>query len=287
MANPLALTEADLKLMLAAKVHIGTKNCDPQMNRYMWKRKNDGIHLINLGKTWEKLVLAARVIVAIENPEDVVCISARPYGQRAVLKFAQHTGCNYIAGRYTPGTFTNQIQKNFLEPRLLIITDPRTDAQPVKESSYVNIPTIAFCDSDSSTQFVDIAISANNKGKHSIALLYWLLAREVNRMRGLISRAEPWEIMVDLFMYRDPEEVEKEAKDDGKADDAAPAITDETAGAAYDAAAFPSHDEEFVLVNQQPNAEWGAETAAAPTDYAPDVAHNWSAPAAPTGWDQH
>ena len=86
-------------------------------------------YILNLGKTWEKLVLAARVIVAIENPKDVIAISARPYGQRAVLKFAQYTGAQSIAGRFTPGTFTNQITKQFREPRLLVVTDPRTDSQ--------------------------------------------------------------------------------------------------------------------------------------------------------------
>lgn len=85
--------------------------------------------IINIGKTWEKLHLAARVIVAIENPQDICVQSARPYGQRAVLKFAQYTGANAIAGRHTPGTFTNQLQNNFSEPRLLILTDPRTDHQ--------------------------------------------------------------------------------------------------------------------------------------------------------------
>ena len=84
---------------------------------------------MNLGKTWDKLMLAARVIVAIENPADIVCMSARPYGQRAVFKFAQYTGAKSIAGRHTPGTFTNQIQKYFDEPRLLLLTDPRTDHQ--------------------------------------------------------------------------------------------------------------------------------------------------------------
>lgn len=88
-----------------------------------------GIYIINLGKTWEKLQLAARVIVAIENPQDIIVQSARPYGQRAVLKFAQYTGANAIAGRHTPGTFTNQMQVSFSEPRLLILTDPRTDHQ--------------------------------------------------------------------------------------------------------------------------------------------------------------
>ena len=73
--------------------------------------------------------MAARVIVAIENPQDIIVQSARPYGQRAVLKFAQYTGANAIAGRHTPGTFTNQMQVSFSEPRLLILTDPRTDHQ--------------------------------------------------------------------------------------------------------------------------------------------------------------
>ncbi|KAG9154947.1 hypothetical protein Leryth_012140 [Lithospermum erythrorhizon] len=127
----LSTKELDIQMMLAAEAHLGTKNCDFQMERYVFKRRNDGIYIINLGKTYEKLMMAARVIVSIENPQDIIVQSARPYGQRAVLKFAQYTGCHAIAGRHTPGTFTNQLQTSFSEPRLLILTDPRTDHQPI------------------------------------------------------------------------------------------------------------------------------------------------------------
>jgi len=211
-------TEHDIQLLLATSSHIGTKNISPSMQRYIWRRRADGVHIINLSKTWEKLVLAARVIVAIENPADVCLISSvtdgKPLGQRAVMKFANYTGATALSGRFTPGTFTNQIQEKFMEPRLLIVADPRSDHQPVTEASYVNIPTIAFCNTDSSTRLVDVAIPINNKSVESVGLMYWLLAREVLRLRGAISRTQPWDVMVDLFFYRPPEETsEKKAEE--------------------------------------------------------------------------
>ncbi|XP_063552238.1 small ribosomal subunit protein uS2-like [Gorilla gorilla gorilla] len=206
----LQMKEEDVLKFLAAGTHLGGTNLDFQTEQYIYKRKSDGIYIINLKRTWEKLLLAARAIVAIENPADVSVISSRNTDQRAVLKFAAATGATPIAGCFTPGTFTNQIQAAFREPRLLVVTDPRADHQPLTEASYVNLPTIALCNTDSPLRYVDIVIPCNNKGAHSVGLMWWMLAREVLRMHGTISHEHPWEVMPDLYFYRDPEEIERE-----------------------------------------------------------------------------
>merc|ERR1711970_1164533 len=270
MAADLPYTEDDIQRMLACHVHLGTKNCDHQMEKYTYKRRQmDGVYIFDLSKTWEKLMLAARVIVAIENPGDVCVIAARPFGGRAVLKYAQYTGAQYIAGRYTPGTFTNYIQRKYMEPRLLVLTDPRTDHQPIQESSYMNIPTIAFCDTDSPLRFVDVAIPANNKARNSIGMLYWMLAREVLRLRGTISR-QSWDVVVDLFFYRDPEEAEKQLEEAQAAGETTEAPASYQAPPAADYAA-----------PEPAAADWGT-SAAAPAPVA-DASMEWGATPA-TEW---
>lgn len=288
----LAPTQDDLQKMLACQVHIGTTNLEPGMQRYVWNRRSDGTYIINLHKTWEKLMLAARLIVAIENRHDVCVISARPWGQRAVLKFANFTGAQAISGRFTPGTFTNQIQEKFMEPRLLIVTDPRTDHQPLRESSYVNIPTIAFCSSDSPLRHVDVAIPANNKGRHAIGLMYWLLAREVLRMRNEIPRTTPWNVMVDLFFFREETESKDEVEEKGGFFEAgAGAITApegaggewasagegagswDTAGQAQDWSHHSTH-----------TSDWSAETAPAVSTPAAPATGSWDS-SVTSGWD--
>lgn len=210
--STLQLKEDDVLKILAAQLHVGSKDVNYQMDTYVWKKKpkNEGSSIINIRKFWEKLVLTARAIVAVENPADVCAISCQPQGQRAVLKFAKYTGASAIAGRFTPGSFTNQIQAAFKEPRLIIITNPNVDHQAVSEASFVNIPVVAFCDPSTSLRYIDIAIPANNKANKSIGLMWWFLTREVLRLRGTINRKAPWDVMVDLFFYRDPEETEKE-----------------------------------------------------------------------------
>ncbi|ELW72309.1 40S ribosomal protein SA [Tupaia chinensis] len=125
-------------------------------------------------------------LLLLKNPADVSVISFRNTGQRAVLK-STATGTIPVAGHFIPGTFTNQIQEAFLEPHLLVVTDPSADHQPLTEASYVNLPSIALCNTDSPLHCMHIAIPCTNKGAHSVGLMYWMLAREVLHMHGTIS----------------------------------------------------------------------------------------------------
>ncbi|RDX55225.1 40S ribosomal protein S2 [Lentinus brumalis] len=293
LPSVLAATDEEIQLLLAAQSHIGSKNCDKQMLPYVWKRRSDGIHIINIGKTWEKLVFAARIIAAIDNPNDVCVISARPYGHRAVLKFAANTGAQAIAGRFTPGSFTNYITRSFKEPRLIVVTDPRVDHQAIREASYVNIPVIAFCDTDAPLKFVDVAIPVNNKSRNSVGLAWWLLAREVLRLRGTIPRtSDGWNVMVDMFFYRDPEEIEKQQADEAAAK--AAAAVGETAEAPitdWDVTSAPQAGGiNPGLVAGEGGLDWSAEpTGTGPTDWSAEpapAAGGWAAePAGTGGWD--
>ena len=201
--------ESAIKMMLAAKVHAGSNNLSFGMQPYVFCRRRDGSHVINLAMTYEKIKLAARMIYAVEEPKDVLAISTKPFGTRAVHKFAQFLDASYVEQRFTPGLFTNHSIKQFVEPRLMIVCDPNTDSQAIHEAAYANIPCIALCDTDAHLDYVDCVVPCNTKNKTSIGLIMWLITREVLRLRGSLTRTQEWSVLPDLFFYRDADDEQR------------------------------------------------------------------------------
>ena len=197
---------SDIKKMILCNSHLGSKYCSNLMKVYIWKKRKDGFFLINVSNILDKIKLAARAVVAINNKNEIIAISNSSKSEKAVLKFSNYIGCQAIVGRWIPGKLTNQTCKNFSQPQLIILANPSLDIQPLTEASYVNVPTIAFCNTDSSLKFIDIVIPGNTKGKHSVAFLWWLLTREILILKGELNSEDEWNVPLDFFLDKNPEE---------------------------------------------------------------------------------
>ena len=188
----------DEDTFLTCGVHIGTKQKSKDMEPYVHKVREDGLRILNVNLTSEKIVEAANFLKE-QEPQDVLVVSARQYGWKPAKKFANTCGFRCIAGRFTPGRLTNPEMRTFIEPKIIILTDPAADAQAFREAINIKIPVIAMCDSNNLTNNVDLIIPGNNKGRRSLALIYWLLSREILRIRGELGADEDLEETIDDF----------------------------------------------------------------------------------------
>ena len=188
----------DEDTFLTCGVHIGTKQKSKDMEPYVYKVRDDGLRILNVNMTSEKVVEAAQFLKDFD-PKDVLVVSARQYGWKPATKFAESCGFECIAGRFTPGRLTNPEMRFFIEPKVIVLTDPAADAQAFREATNIKIPVIAMCDSNNLTKNVDIVIPGNNKGRRSLALIYWLLSREILRKRGELAADEDLEETIDDF----------------------------------------------------------------------------------------
>jgi len=183
---------------MTAGVHIGTRQKTADMTKYIYKVRNDGLYIIDVNKTDDRVQVAAQFI-AKYKPENVLVVSVRQYGQQPIRKLGEYTNIQVLAGRFRPGTLTNPNARGYLEPELLIITDPLADAQALREARNVGIPVVALCDTNNETKHVDIIIPTNNKGRRALALVYWLLSREVYKVKGKIESYDDFQPEVEDF----------------------------------------------------------------------------------------
>lgn len=174
-----------LEQLLAAGLHIGTRIKTEHMEPFIYRVRPDGLFILNVGETDKRLRIAAKFIARFDPPR-VLAVSSRLYGHTPVRKFCELTGAKHVVGRFLPGYISNPLHPNHLEPQILIATDPRADWQAIKEASSAGIPVVALCDTDNTFSKVDLAIPTNNKGRRALATIYWLLARQVLRERGVI-----------------------------------------------------------------------------------------------------
>ncbi|HYB58993.1 MAG TPA: 30S ribosomal protein S2 [Candidatus Acidoferrales bacterium] len=168
---------------LAAGVHIGTQQKTEDMKRFVYRVRADGLYVLDVKATDERVKTAAKFLSKFD-PARILVVSARQYGQFPATMFAKVIGAKSLVGRFIPGTLTNPEYRDFVEPDVVVVTDPIGDSQAVKEAVDVGIPVIAMCDTNNMTMHIDIVIPTNNKGRKALALIYWLLAREITKLRG-------------------------------------------------------------------------------------------------------
>lgn len=180
-------------------VIIGTQICTKYMKRFTYKILPEGFYLLDVGKIDERLRIAAKFLSSF-NPEKMVVVSVRVYGQKPVQMMCKYVGCKPVVGRVIPGTFTNPRLEFYIEPEVVVVTDPRADRQAVVEASRVGVPVVAFADTDNKVDMIDLVIPANNRGRKSLALLYWILTREILRNRNILPPNEDLDVGPEAFM---------------------------------------------------------------------------------------
>jgi small subunit ribosomal protein S2 len=183
---------------MTSGAHIGTRQKTSDIKEFIYKVRNDGLYIIDVKKTDERIKSAAKFIKKYD-PKNILAVSVRQYGQKPIRKLGEITGIQIIDGRFRPGTLTNPKSKGFFEPELLILTDPLADQQALQEARNIGIPAIGLCDTNNETRYLDLVIPTNNKGRRALALVYWILTREILKEKGKIKDYEEFKPTVEDF----------------------------------------------------------------------------------------
>ena len=187
--------------LLSAGIHIGTRMKTKDMTPFIYRVRPDGLFVLDVKKTDERIRIAAKFLARME-PSKIAAVAARLYGRDPVKKFCEVTGTVPLVGRFIPGLLSNPLYKNRIEPSVIIVSDPKADVQAIIEASTMGIPVIALCSTDNDFSNVDFVIPTNNKGRRALAVIYWLLARQILRERGEIPSDGDMSQSIDDFEVR-------------------------------------------------------------------------------------
>ncbi|HZW57041.1 MAG TPA: 30S ribosomal protein S2 [Nitrososphaerales archaeon] len=196
------------RALLSTGIRIGTLVKTKSMAQFVSRTQANGLHVIDVTKTINRIDIAAKFIARADLSR-VVVYSAREYAKTPVEKFCEATGAKSQTGRFMPGTFTNPLFPNHIDPEIVMVADPAVDYQALDEASKLGIPVVAICDTDNVTANVDIVIPANNRGRSALAAVFWLLARYVLLHSGALGSEQQMKYTVEDFETKLVEEEEE------------------------------------------------------------------------------
>lgn len=211
--NPEAQQPAEELLLprdtvLSAGIHIGTRVKTLDMEPFIYRVRPDGLFVLDVKKTDDRIRIAAKFLARYERAK-VAVAATRLYANEPIKKFCELTGSTPIIGRFIPGQLSNPQYSNRIDPEIIVVSDPRADAQAVKEASKVGIPIVALCSTDNEFAGVDIVIPTNNKGRRALAVIFWLLARQILRERGELAADKDPQATIDDFEAKVSKEEEE------------------------------------------------------------------------------
>lgn len=183
---------------LTAGVHIGTQQKSASMEDFIFKVRDDGLFVLDVNKSDSRITSVAKLLSRYP-PERILLVSARQYGKKPIEKFSEIVGTMSLAGRFIPGTLTNPSLHSFIEPEIMLVVDPAADRQAVREAVGIGIPLIGLVDTNNRLENIDIALPTNNKGRKALALVFWLLAREMAMIKGDIEKREDFPFEMEDF----------------------------------------------------------------------------------------
>ena len=184
---------------LKSGIHIGTKFKTKYMADFIYKTRPDGLSVLNLKKIDERIRLAINLLCKY-NPQDILILSRRENGWKALKKLHQLTGIRVINGRYPPGILTNPNLTTFTEPKLIMVCDPWTDKNAVDDAGRVGVPVIALFDTNNQSNLLDLVVPCNNKGKKSVGIVFYLVAKEYMKAKGMLNAGEEMTAVLDDFV---------------------------------------------------------------------------------------
>ena len=195
--------------LLSAGIHIGTRMKTLDMEPFIYRVRPDGLFVLDVKKTDDRIRVTAKFLSRYEHAK-VAVAATRLYAQEPVKKFCELTGSTPLIGRFIPGQLSNPQYPGRIDPEIILVSDPRADGQAVKEASKVGIPIVALCSTDNEFVGVDLVIPTNNKGRRALAVVFWLLTRQVLRERGELAADKDPPATIDDFEAKVTREEEEE-----------------------------------------------------------------------------